>query len=62
LINAGSVGQPRDGDPRASFCLIDTTLHTAEIQRVEYNLSATAEAITHAGLPDSLSKRLYLGT
>jgi diadenosine tetraphosphatase ApaH/serine/threonine PP2A family protein phosphatase len=61
LINAGSVGQPRDGDPRASFCLIDTTLHTAEIQRVEYNLSATAEAITHAGLPDFLAKRLYRG-
>jgi predicted phosphodiesterase len=61
LINVGSVGQPRDGDPRASFCMINTTLHSAEIHRVEYNFAATADAIIRAGLPDFLSKRLYLG-
>jgi len=61
LINVGSVGQPRDGDPKASFCMIDTKLHTAEILRVEYNLAATADAIRSAGLPEFLAKRLYLG-
>jgi putative phosphoesterase len=61
LINVGSVGQPRDGDPKASFCMINTALHTAEILRVEYNVAATADAITRAGLPDFLSKRLFLG-
>ena len=61
IINVGSVGQPRDGDPRASFCMIDTSLHTAEIHRVEYDFAATAEAIIRAGLPHFLSKRLYLG-
>jgi putative phosphoesterase len=61
LINVGSVGQPRDGDPKASFCMIDTKLHTAEILRVEYNLAATADAIRRAGLPEFLARRLYLG-
>jgi len=61
IINVGSVGQPRDGDPRASFCILDTVVPAAEIVRVEYNVEATAAAITHAGLPEYLGKRLQLG-
>jgi hypothetical protein len=41
--------------------MINTTLHSAEILRVEYNIAATADAITRAGLPDFLSKRLHRG-
>jgi putative phosphoesterase len=61
LINCGSVGQPRDGDPRASFALIDTEHETASIIRVEYSVEATANAIRAAGLPEFLAKRLAHG-
>ena len=61
LINVGSVGQPRDGNPRASFALLDTETSAASIIRVEYDLSATAAAIRQAGLPEFLAKRLQYG-
>ncbi|MGI8750364.1 MAG: metallophosphoesterase family protein [Thermoleophilaceae bacterium] len=61
LVNPGSVGQPRDGDPRAAWLLLDTEGWTAEWRRVEYPVAEAAAAIEKAGLPTSLGERLYLG-
>ncbi len=61
LINPGSVGQPRDGDPRAAWLLLDVEVWNAEWRRVEYPVQEAAEAIEQAGLPGSLGERLYLG-
>lgn len=61
LINPGSVGQPRDGNPHASFALLDTQAMTASIVRVPYDVAATAAAILKAGLPEVLANRLRLG-
>jgi putative phosphoesterase len=62
IINPGSVGQPRDGDPRASYLLLETDPISVEYRRVEYNVDATAKAIDAAGLPHSFATRLYWGT
>jgi len=61
LVNAGSVGQPRDGDNRASLLLFDLTGGWAEIIRLEYDINRAAEAIKDAGLPPILGTRLYQG-
>lgn len=61
VVNAGSVGQPRDGDPRAAYLLVDTSDWSFRHVRVDYDIDAAAEAIRAAGLPDSLWKRLYDG-
>jgi diadenosine tetraphosphatase ApaH/serine/threonine PP2A family protein phosphatase len=61
LINVGSVGQARDGNPKASFGMLDTTAKTFEALRVEYDIEATAKAILAANLPDYLAQRLFLG-
>jgi diadenosine tetraphosphatase ApaH/serine/threonine PP2A family protein phosphatase len=61
LINPGSVGQPRDGDPRAAWLLLDVEQWTAEWRRVEYPVEKAAAAIEAAGLPVNLGERLYLG-
>lgn len=61
LINVGSVGQPRDGNWRASYCIYDKTENTVELRRVEYDLEATQAAIRDAGLPDRLAERLAHG-
>lgn len=61
LINPGSVGQPRDGDPRAAWLLLDTENWTARWNRVEYPIDEAAKAIEQAGLPRSLGDRLYVG-
>ena len=61
LINPGSVGQPRDGDPRAAWLLLDTEHWTARWNRVEYPIDEAAQAIEQAGLPRSLGDRLYVG-
>jgi predicted phosphodiesterase len=61
LINPGSVGQPRDGDPRAGWLLLDVEQWTAEWRRVEYPVAKAAAAIEAAGLPVNLGERLYLG-
>ncbi len=61
LINPGSVGQPRDGDPRAAWLELDTDAWTATYHRVEYEIDRAAEAIERSELPEHLAKRLYVG-
>ena len=61
LINPGSVGQPRAGDPRASWLLLDLDDQTASFHRVEYDIAGAAGAIRAARLPDSLAERLEYG-
>jgi diadenosine tetraphosphatase ApaH/serine/threonine PP2A family protein phosphatase len=61
LLNPGSVGQPRDGDPRAAWLELDTDEWEATYHRVEYDIGRAAEAIRKAGLPDLLADRLSVG-
>jgi predicted phosphodiesterase len=61
LLNPGSVGQPRDGDPRASWLLLDLGEETAAFHRAEYDVAGAAAAIRAARLPDSLAERLEYG-
>jgi diadenosine tetraphosphatase ApaH/serine/threonine PP2A family protein phosphatase len=61
LLNPGSVGQPRDGDPRAAWLLLDTSAWIARWRRVEYDIAGAAAAIRAARLPDSLAERLEYG-
>jgi diadenosine tetraphosphatase ApaH/serine/threonine PP2A family protein phosphatase len=61
LLNPGSVGQPRDSDPRAAWLELDTETWTARWHRVEYDIEAAAAAIRAAGLPPSLADRLEVG-
>ncbi len=61
LLNPGSVGQPRDGDPRAAYLLLDLATRFAEFRRVTYPMEATQAEIREVGLPDSLAARLATG-
>jgi predicted phosphodiesterase len=61
LINPGSVGQPRDGDPRAAWLELDTDKWTASYHRVDYDIDRAAEAIMATDLPEHLARRLYVG-
>lgn len=61
LINPGSIGQPRDGDSRASFGIFDSKRMTMTIHRVKYKLERTQKKIHRAGLPIPLAERLALG-
>lgn len=61
LLNPGSVGQPRDGDPRAAWAQFDTEALKARFHRVEYPIEAAAAAIREAGLPSHLGDRLFKG-
>ena len=61
LLNPGSVGQPRDGDPRAAWLLLDLDLMSATYHRAEYDIAGAASAIRAARLPDSLAERLEYG-
>lgn len=61
IINVGSVGQPRDGDPRAAFVIFDDEEHVAEIHRVEYDIDKAAEKILRASLPPILAERIRHG-
>jgi len=61
LINPGGVGQPRDGDPRAAWLVLDTETWTATWRRVAYPIDEAAKAIEDAGLPTVLGERLYSG-
>jgi len=62
IMNPGSVGQPRDGDPRASYGLYDVRARTFEVIRVPYDVQRTQRDIRRAGLPDVLAARLTVGT
>ena len=61
VVNVGSVGQPRDGNPDASFVVFDDQTLAVEIVRVEYDRKAAAEKILKAGLPPVLAERLLVG-
>jgi diadenosine tetraphosphatase ApaH/serine/threonine PP2A family protein phosphatase len=61
LVNPGSVGQPRDGDPRAAFAVVDTTARELTIYRVEYPIARAQARILAEGLPEVLAQRLSLG-
>jgi predicted phosphodiesterase len=61
LLNPGSVGQPRDGDPRASWLLLDLDAMAASFHRADYDIAGAATAIRAARLPDSLAERLEYG-
>lgn len=61
LLNPGSIGQPRDRDPRASFVIYDDETRTVRWQRVEYAIAKAQERIERSGLPKVLADRLALG-
>ncbi len=61
LLNPGSVGQPRDGDPRAAYLLLDLDAGRASFRRVEYDVERTQREMREAGLPELLAARLELG-
>ena len=61
LLNPGSIGQPRDSDPRAAFVVADLEHRVVEFWRVPYDISAVQQRMRQAGLPDSLAQRLSFG-
>jgi Predicted phosphoesterase len=61
VLNAGSVGQPRDGDKRASYGIYDSEVATFTLRRVEYDIARTQKLMVEAGLPDWLIERLAIG-
>lgn len=61
FINVGSVGQPRDGDPRASYVLFDPKSRLVRFRRLEYDVAAARSKILEAGLPPRLAERLSIG-
>jgi len=61
FINVGSVGQPRDGDPRATYVIYDPMARTVVYRRLVYDISAAQARIRAAGLPDRLAERLAYG-
>jgi predicted phosphodiesterase len=61
ILNPGSVGQPRDGDPNASYLILDLEAMTAEVHRVAYPVEETQQRMEKAGLPGNLVLRLSFG-
>ena len=61
LVNAGSVGQPRDRDPRASYVIYDAASESVEVRRVAYPVEKTQERMRAAGIPAFLVDRLGAG-
>jgi diadenosine tetraphosphatase ApaH/serine/threonine PP2A family protein phosphatase len=61
LLNPGSVGQPRDGDPRAAYAIVDDRKRHVELYRVQYDVEAAQQKILDAGLPEPLARRLAAG-
>lgn len=61
FINPGSVGQPRDGNPKAAYGLLNTETNEYELVRVDYPVKLAADRIVDNGLPHFLAERLYLG-
>ncbi len=61
MINPGSVGQPRDGDPRSAYAVYEPEARLVTLRRVEYNIAAAQRKILEAGLPELLAMRLNAG-
>lgn len=61
LVNPGSVGQPRDGDPRAAYAILDMPGRIVELYRIVYSVETAQYKIREAGLPDVLARRLGVG-
>jgi diadenosine tetraphosphatase ApaH/serine/threonine PP2A family protein phosphatase len=61
IATIGSVGQPRDGDPRAAYALLDLDRHLLSFFRVRYDHGAVAQAVRAAGLDEALARRLESG-
>ncbi len=61
IVNVGSVGQPRDGNPKASCCLFDSQTRDIDIVRISYDYQSACDKILKAGLPPSLAYRLLIG-
>jgi predicted phosphodiesterase len=61
IVNVGSVGQPRDGNPLAAYCIYDTDEKGVNIRRINYDIAQAQRRIMEAGLPDFLAQRLALG-
>lgn len=61
VMNPGSVGQPRDDDPRAAYAILDLDAMTVEEYRVKYDIEAVEAAVHDAGLPERIATRLYDG-
>jgi diadenosine tetraphosphatase ApaH/serine/threonine PP2A family protein phosphatase len=61
FVNVGSVGQPRDGDPRAAYVIYDLPQQTIELRRLEYDIPTAQRKIRAAGLPERLAERLATG-
>jgi hypothetical protein len=61
FVNTGSIGQPRDSDPRASYVLYDATKRVIRFRRVPYDIEAAQSRIKAAGLPDRLAQRIAIG-
>ncbi len=61
IINVGSIGQPRDRDPRACFAIWDSLKGTTRFVRVEYDIESSADRIRKAGLDEKFAKRLFQG-
>jgi diadenosine tetraphosphatase ApaH/serine/threonine PP2A family protein phosphatase len=61
LVNCGAVGQPRDGDPRAAYGILDTDARVVMVSRSDYDIMAAQAKIVAAGLPDVLAQRLAVG-
>ena len=61
LLNPGSVGQPRNGDPRASYFIFDTENYTVSFKLAEYDVASTIKKITDANLPEFFAQRLLEG-
>jgi diadenosine tetraphosphatase ApaH/serine/threonine PP2A family protein phosphatase len=61
LVNPGSVGQPRDGDPRAAYAIVDTDRRSVELIRLKYSVEDAQSKVIRAGLPEVLAQRLAIG-
>ena len=61
IVNVGSVGQPRDGNPKAAYCVYDSDKMTLNLRRAKYDVGRSSTKIVRNGLPRSLAERLPLG-
>jgi predicted phosphodiesterase len=61
LVNPGAVGQPRDGDPRAAYALVDTDAQQVQLVRLPYPIDSTRAKVAQVGLPEVLGARLAVG-